>query len=696
MSTSAPSRRGRARLRAAALAAGAAALIAPTAAHAIPSLPDAASPALHLSVQAGNGLLSAPVAGPALASPLEDLRGIGRDSAGNLYTSSYGYIVRVAPDGNLTVIAGTGSASTPTPGPAASSSVGDLMSVAAGPDGTVYFFEWISKSLYRISPAGVLSRVAGTGVNAAPVPGAAAASPLRQAGYSLAVDGGSGAVYLTNSTDTSIVKITADGTLSVIDLDVDPHTVAVSPAGVVHFVDDSAGLYKVTGGTATLVKTVYGSGSTQGGLAVDEAGNAYVSVYDRGYVAKVAPDGTETRIAGDGTTGDPTEGPATASHLSPRALVLDGAGTVYAATGELLITDLPQDGSLACSCDPEPGRIVRLGAEVPSAPRELKATAQTTSLELTFLAPVTPGTSAITRYEVSLDGGATWQALTTTTADGRLVAVLSGLTAGTPYIVSVRAVNAKGAGLATAGVSVSTVSVPRSDPGKPVALSDNAVKKGLTATRSGSSAVVTLPLQCPPGPQGCDASGTLTVNLPESSRPRAASLVPVRLATFTGVKINAGEQRLYKVRLAKQAVERMQKGKVFKTTATLKVDNHLSGAATVSSTQTVPLTIPRPVSTCSTKRTLTVHWITRRADRLKAVTITANGERVKALGGRARQAKLFFAAGEPRIVTVVIRATTTTGRKLVSMRRVRLCGATKAGYKKTKHLVLKPTTAGSR
>jgi sugar lactone lactonase YvrE len=70
-------------------------------------------------------------------------------------------------------------------------------------------------------------------------------------------------------------------------------------------------------------------------VAVDAAGNLYVTIY-LGYVKKIAPDGTITTIAGDGTEGYAGDGgPATAAKLfHPHAIVVGQDNALYVSDTE--------------------------------------------------------------------------------------------------------------------------------------------------------------------------------------------------------------------------------------------------------------------------------------------------------------------------------------------------------------------------
>jgi hypothetical protein len=113
-------------------------------------------------------------------------------------------------------------------------------------------------------------------------------------------------------------------------------------------------------------------------------------------------------------------------------------------------------------------------ATAPSAPAITGVAPASGQLSVAFTAPAHDGGAAVTNYQYSLDGGATWQTRAPASAASPLV--VAGLTNGTTYQVALRAVNAAGAGAPSAPAS----GTPSGPPGAPTALA---------AASTGSSSV---------------------------------------------------------------------------------------------------------------------------------------------------------------------------------------------------------------
>jgi hypothetical protein len=376
-----------------------------------------------LSVFAGNGTIGVPVAGPALSSPMGYHYAMTVDPAGNVIVGDYdqNQIDKITPDGTLSIIAGNGSLASPSPGPALSSPLPPIYSLAADAAGNVYFEDAFAPSVWKVAADGTLSRIAGNGTAGAVTPGPALATTMETSygGFAVAPDG---TVYADsyNGSQAVVFKVT--------------------PAGMISIVAGNGPSGPPVPGPATA--TPIGQG---GGVALDAAGNLYHADMYRFFIEKVTPDGTLSIVAGDGSPGAPIAGPPTASPLEwPVSLALDSAGTIYVTANW--------------------SRVIRIGSAEPSAPRNLVATPGADSVALAFDPPVTPGTSPITGYEVNTDGGATWHALTTAPGMGsRLTATLAGLDPGGSYALRVRAINASGSGDPAAS-AVQLLAVPSPPP----------------------------------------------------------------------------------------------------------------------------------------------------------------------------------------------------------------------------------------
>jgi hypothetical protein len=117
----------------------------------------------------------------------------------------------------------------------------------------------------------------------------------------------------------------------------------------------------------------------------------------------------------------------------------------------------------------DPSNVSTVTAKgTPSAPVVSGIVGSDRTLSIAFSTPANGGTP-ITSYEYSIDGGTTWTARTPMSTASPIV--VTGLTNGTSYPVRVRAVNAVGAGTASAAVT----GTPRTTPGAPTIDADTIV-----------------------------------------------------------------------------------------------------------------------------------------------------------------------------------------------------------------------------
>lgn len=260
----------------------------------------------NFSILAGSGATLGTGATPSSNRFFNPL-GMAVDGSGNIYVADAGdHTVKEISGGNVSVIAGeSGQAGMTTfAGSATSSKFIYPTAVAVDSGGNVYFVDQGADAVYKVS-GGNVSVVAGIPGTAGSLNASTGAGATFDGPQGIAVDG-SGNVYVSDTNNSVIRKISATGVVS---------TLAGS-AGVTGTTDGSSALFNFPGGIVFDPKS----------------GNLYVADYDNSTIRSVNPStGAVTTVAGTaGTTGS-TNGAATAGALfnHPAAVAVDGNGNVY-------------------------------------------------------------------------------------------------------------------------------------------------------------------------------------------------------------------------------------------------------------------------------------------------------------------------------------------------------------------------------
>jgi hypothetical protein len=260
--------------------------------------------------------------GPATAARLDTPQHIAVDGAGNLFISDKNNqrIRRVdATTGIITTVVGSGAIGngkghfSGDGGPATAATLANPQGIAFDGAGNLYIADQLNGRVRRVSPDGIITTVAGGGKS--PVAeGADAASVTLGTPRNVAVDG-QGNLYIWDPSLNRVLKMRPDGKLSFY-------------AG-----NGTAGL-SGDGGPATTAQL----NADFMAMAVDSAGNLFLSDRQNNRVRKVGLDGIISTAAGSGPTGFGTGsfkgdgGPATAAQLSvPSGVAIDAAGNLYIA-----------------------------------------------------------------------------------------------------------------------------------------------------------------------------------------------------------------------------------------------------------------------------------------------------------------------------------------------------------------------------
>jgi sugar lactone lactonase YvrE len=228
---------------------------------------------------------------------------IAIDAAGNLFVSDWANnrIRKVTAAGVVTTFAGSGSYGSAN-GTGTAASFGFAQGLAFDGAGNLLVADSGNNLIRKVTPAGVVSTVAGSGATGGADGPAASASfylPL-----SVAVDA-AGNVFVGDQWNATVRKITAGGTVSTL-------------AGV-----EAVGFADGTGDSARFFSPV--------GAAVDAAGNVYVADGGNHRIRKISPAGAVTTFAGSGVRGN-ANGTGTAAQFDyPTGVAVDGPGNVYVA-----------------------------------------------------------------------------------------------------------------------------------------------------------------------------------------------------------------------------------------------------------------------------------------------------------------------------------------------------------------------------
>ena len=247
----------------------------------------------------------------ATAANLANPASVVMDGSGNLYIADQQNhrIRKVATNGIITTIAGTGSYGFSGDGGAATAAnLANPAGVALDGSGNLYIADSQNHRIRKVTTSGIISTVAGTGTAGYSGDGVAATTANLNNPVGVTVDG-TGNLYIADALNHRVRKVATSGIIT-----------TVAGNGTAGFSGDGAAAT-----TATL--------NTPAGVTVDGTGNFYVSDQNNHRIRMVSTTGIITTVAGTGTAGYSGDGVAanTASLNSPAGLTVDGSGNLYIA-----------------------------------------------------------------------------------------------------------------------------------------------------------------------------------------------------------------------------------------------------------------------------------------------------------------------------------------------------------------------------
>ncbi len=232
--------------------------------------------------------------------------GVAVDTAGNVYVAdSFNHTVRkIAAGGIVTTLAGSAQSGGKTDGAGTAARFDQPFGIAVDANGNVYVSDATANTIRKISPAGVVSTLAGL----AGTPGSAdgtGASARFAVPYAVAVDT-TGTVFVVDHGNHTIRKVTADGVVTTL-------------AG-------TAGSAGSTDGSGAAARFRYPSG-----VAVDRDGSVFVADTDNHVIRQISLSGEVTTVGGAGTPGS-ADGVGTAARFfNPKGIAADPTGRIYVA-----------------------------------------------------------------------------------------------------------------------------------------------------------------------------------------------------------------------------------------------------------------------------------------------------------------------------------------------------------------------------
>jgi hypothetical protein len=247
--------------------------------------------------------------GTGSAAQFSEPEGVAVDSVGNVYVADTdnNTIRKVTPAGVVTTLAGLAGSIGSVDGTGSAARFFLPWGVALDSAGNVYVADTANYTIRKMTPAGVVTTLAGMAASYGSVDGTGSVARFNLPS-GVAVDSASN-VYVADELNYTIREVTPEGVV----------TTLAGLAGTADYADG-------TGSAARF--------SAPWGVAVDSKGDVFVADAYNHTIRKVTPDGVVTTIGGVARVSGWADGLGSSARFHyPHGVSVDGAGNVYVADG---------------------------------------------------------------------------------------------------------------------------------------------------------------------------------------------------------------------------------------------------------------------------------------------------------------------------------------------------------------------------
>ena len=272
-----------------------------------PVPPPVASPAIGISTYAGQPGTKGSMDGPAFRAEFHLPNNVAVDHLGNVYVADTAndMIRKITPEGVVATLAGSPKGRGSANGKGSKARFWAPFGIAVDASGNVFVADTANNTIRKITPDGEVTTVAGEAGKPGNADGIGSDARFRNP-WSVAVDN-SGNIFVADMSNDTIRKINASGQVFTF-------------AGKAGAAGDTDGF-----GNDTRFDNPFA-------VAVDDAGNVYVSDTANNTIRKITMNRVVTTLAGlSGTAGNTDGNGGDARFWGPQGMTVDSAGNIFVA-----------------------------------------------------------------------------------------------------------------------------------------------------------------------------------------------------------------------------------------------------------------------------------------------------------------------------------------------------------------------------